>query len=156
MKLRSTLSPFRELEEMQRKLERSLAPMLPKASFRPEEAELSELMGTGEWYPEVDITENDKEYLIKSELPEVKMENVHITVENGILHLRGERKLEKEEKGLRHLRIERAYGSFRRSFTLPSDADPAKVKAEFKDGLMTIHIEKSEQAKPRVIDIKVG
>src|SRR4051812_9732316 len=85
------------------------------------------------WMPLVDITEDDKEYLITAELPEVKKEDVKVTVENGVLTVTGERKFEKEEKDKRYHRIERSYGSFARSFALPDDGDASKVNAEFKD-----------------------
>ena len=81
-------------------------------------------MTVSEWTPLVDITEDDKEYLIKAELPEVKKEDVKLTVENGTLTITGERKFEKEEKGKKYHRMERAYGSFMRSFTLPRARRP--------------------------------
>src|SRR5947208_13820267 len=87
-----------------------------------------------EWTPLADITEDDKEYLIKAELPEMKKEDVKVTVENGVLTISGERKFEQEEKKRKFHRVERGYGTFVRSFTLPDDADSNKVKAEFKNG----------------------
>ncbi len=104
----------------------------------------------------VDITEDDKEYLIKAELPEIKKEDVKITVQNNVLAISGERKYEKEEKDKKYHRVERAYGSFLRSFTLPEDADGSKVAAEYKDGILTVHLPKSEKAKPKSIDVKVS
>jgi HSP20 family protein len=104
-----------------------------------------------EWAPLADISEDDKEYLIKLELPEVKKEDVNVTVENGVLTISGERKFEKEEKNKKYHRVERAYGSFMRRFTLPDDADAEKGKAEFKDGMLTVHVSKSEKAKPNHI-----
>ena len=101
-------------------------------------------------------TEDDKEYLIKAELPEVKKEELKVTVEDGVLTISGERKFEKEENNKRYHRVERAYGSFARSFTVPDDADPAKVHAEFKDGVLNVRIEKAERAKPKTIDVKVS
>jgi HSP20 family protein len=77
-------------------------------------------------------------------------------VENGVLHLSGSRTLEKEEKGRRYHRVERSYGSFSRSFTLPDDADSTKVNAEFKDGILTVHVAKNENAKPKLIDVKIS
>jgi HSP20 family protein len=115
-----------------------------------------ESLTVSEWTPLVDITEDDKEYLIKAELPEVKKEEVKVTVENGLLTISGERKIEKEEKGKRYHRVERAYGSFVRSFSLPDDADGNKVNAEFKEGVLRVHLAKSEHAKPKQIEVKVS
>ena len=109
-----------------------------------------------EWAPLVDISEDDQEYLIKAELPEVKKEDVKITAEEGTLTIMGERKFQKEEKGRKYHRVERAYGSFGRSFALPDDASPAKVSAEFKDGVLTVHLVKTEKAKPQHIEVKVA
>ena len=85
-----------------------------------------EAITLAEWSPLVDITEDDKEYLIKAELPEIKRKRLKVTVENGVLTISGERKLEKEEKGTKYHRVERAYGNFVRSFTLPDDADATR------------------------------
>jgi HSP20 family protein len=104
----------------------------------------------------VDITEDDKEYLIKAELPEIKKEDVKLTVQDNVLAISGERKYEKEEKDKKYHRVERAYGSFLRSFTLPEDADGSKVAAEYKDGILKVHLPKSEKAKPKSIDVKVS
>jgi HSP20 family protein len=104
----------------------------------------------------VDIAEDEKEYLITAELPQVKKEEVKLTVERGVLTLTGERKFEKEEKGRKYHRIERAYGSFVRSFSVPDDADSGKVTADFKDGVLRVHLPKSEKAQPKAIDIKVA
>ncbi|TAJ35162.1 MAG: Hsp20/alpha crystallin family protein, partial [Nitrospirae bacterium] len=115
-----------------------------------------EAMTVAEWAPLVDIVEDEKEYLIKAELPEVKKEDVKVTVQDDVLTITGERKYEKEEKGKKYHRVERAYGSFERSFTLPEDADGAKVNAEFKDGILKVHVAKSEKAKPKSIEVKVS
>jgi HSP20 family protein len=109
-----------------------------------------------EWAPLVDISEDDNEYLIKADLADVKKEEIKVTVENGVLFLSGERKLEKDEKGRKYHRIERAYGSFGRSFSLPDDADAEKVNAEFNDGVLKLHIAKSEAARPKQIEVKVS
>ncbi len=89
-------------------------------------------------------------------MPEVRKEDVKVTVENGVLTISGERKFEKEEKDKRYHRIERAYGSFTRSFSVPDDADDAKVGAEFKDGVLTVRLAKSEKARPKSIEVKVS
>jgi HSP20 family protein len=104
----------------------------------------------------VDIAEDDKEYLIKAELPEVKKEDVKVLVQDDVISISGERKSEKEVKGKRYYRVERAYGSFYRSFTLPEDADSGKVAAEFKDGVLQVRLPKSEKAKPKNIEVKVA
>jgi len=114
-----------------------------------------EPMAVAEWAPLVDISEDDKEYVIKAELPEVKREDVKVTAEEGTLTISGERRFEKEEKGRKYHRVERSYGSFVRNFSLPDDASPAKVTAVFKDGVLTVHLAKTEKAKPQQIEVKV-
>jgi HSP20 family protein len=109
-----------------------------------------------EWAPAVDIIEDDKEYLIKVELPEVRKDDVKVTVECGTLSISGERKTEKEEKNRKFHRIERHYGRFLRSFSLPEDAEEGKVNAEFKDGVLRVHLAKSEKALPKQIEVKVS
>ena len=108
------------------------------------------------WAPSVDIVEDDKEWVVKADLPEVKKEDVKITLEDGMLTITGDRKFEKEENGRKYHRVERGYGTFMRSFTLPDDADFNKVNAEFKNGLLTVHVPKSEHAKPKQIEVKVA
>jgi HSP20 family protein len=115
-----------------------------------------ELMTLAEWAPSVDISEDDKEWLLKADLPEVKKEDVKVSVENGVLTVTGERKFEKEEKDKKYHRIERAYGNFFRSFTLPEGADGAKVSADFKDGVLKVHLPKNEKAKPKTVEVKVA
>ena len=92
---------------------------------------------------------------MKAEVPEVKKEDLKVTVEDGTLSITGERKSEKEEKGRRFHRIERAYGSFERSFTLPDDADATKVVSDFKDGVLKVHLPKNPNPKPKAIEIKM-
>jgi HSP20 family protein len=143
--------PFKEMQELQDRLSSAfgLAPVRPTEGGK-------ETMTVARWYPLVDITEDDKEYVIKAELPEIRREDVRVTVENGVLTLSGERKYEQEEKGRKYHRVERAYGNFVRSFTLPDDADPGKVAAEFKDGVLRIRVTKQEQARPKTIEVKVA
>lgn len=143
-------NPLRELEDLQSRLSNVLTfPTLRKNGDK-------ELMTIAEWAPAVDITEDEKEYVVTAELPEIKKEEVKVTVENGILTISGERKFEKEEKGKRYHRIERSYGSFQRSFDLPDDADPEKVDAKFSEGTLKVHVAKSEQSKPKQIEIKAS
>jgi HSP20 family protein len=115
-----------------------------------------ENLTVADWMPTVDISETESEYLIKAELPEVRKEDVKVMVENGVLTLQGERRQEKEEKGRRFHRVERSYGSFVRSFTLPESVDEGGVKAEYKDGVLALHLPKSEKVKPKAIDVKVA
>jgi HSP20 family protein len=113
-------------------------------------------MIVADWTPSVDISETDGEYQIKAEIPDVKKEDVKVTLEDGVLTIQGERKQEKEEKGKKFHRIERSYGSFVRTFSLPDVIDEEKVKAEFKDGVLNLHLPKSEKAKPKAIEVKVA
>jgi HSP20 family protein len=115
-----------------------------------------EPLTVAEWTPLVDISEDEKEYLIQADLPEVKREDVRVTTEAGTLSIMGERKFEKEEKGRKFHRVERAYGTFGRSFSLPDDVSPAKVSAEFKDGVLTVHLMKDEKAKPMQVEVKIA
>lgn len=108
-----------------------------------------------EWAPLVDISEDDKEYMIKAELPEVRREDVRVTVERGVLSIMGERQFAKEETARKYHRIERAYGNFGRSFSLPDDANPAKITAAFQDGVLTVRLAKTEKAKQHSIEVKV-
>jgi len=150
----NTLVSWNQLREMEA-LRYGLGSLLGRSpAQRPEGQE--ELMAVAEWAPLVDISEDDKEYLIKAELPEVNKEDVKVTAEDGRLTILGERKFEKEEKNRKYHRVERAYGSFGRSFSLPDDASPAKVSAEFKDGVLTVHLAKDEKAKPQHIEVKVA
>ncbi len=115
-----------------------------------------EAITLADWSPVVDITEDGREYVVKAELPEIKKEDVKVTVQDGLLSITGERKFEKEEKGKKYHRVERAYGSFQRSFTLPDEADGTKVNAEFKDGVLTVRLPKTEKAKPKTVEVKVA
>jgi HSP20 family protein len=144
------LDRWKELEDM----EKRLSTYLGRPAVQTETGK--EAMTVAEWSPLVDITEDDKEYLIKADLPEVKKDDVKLTVQDDVMSISGERKYEKEEKGKKYHRIERAYGSFMRSFTLPEDADGSKVSADYKDGVLKVHLPKSEKAKPKSIEVKVS
>jgi len=141
--------PFRELEEMSDRLNRMFARPAARTNGK-------ETMIVADWVPTVDISETDGEYEIKAEIPDVKKEDVKVTLEDGVLTIQGERKREKEEKGKKYHRVERSYGSFVRSFGLPDLIDEEKVKAEFKDGILNLHLPKSEKAKPKAMEVKVG
>lgn len=141
--------PFRELEEMSDRLNRVFGRPMQRAGGK-------ETMTVADWSPAVDISESDREYLIHVEVPEVKKEDIKVSAQEGVLTIHGERKQEKEEKGKRYHRVERSYGSFARSFTVPDGVDETKVTAEFKDGMLNLHLPKSERAKPKAIDVKIG
>lgn len=143
-------NPFKEMEELQNRL----STFLGRSSGRADGG-TRESLTVSEWSPLVDITEDAKEYLIKAELPEVKKEELKVNVENGVLTISGERKFEKEEKGRKFHRIERSYGSFVRTFSIPDDVDATKVGADFKEGVLVVHLPKDEKARPRTLDIKV-
>ena len=142
--------PFRELEEMSERLNR----VFTRTALRNTGGK--ENLTVADWVPTVDISETDGEYLIKAELPEVKKEDVRVTVEDGVLTLQGERRHEKEEKGKKFHRVERSYGSFVRSFALPESVDEGGVKAEYKDGVLNLHLPKSEKAKPKAVEVKLA
>lgn len=105
------------------------------------------------WAPRVDIAETEDAYRFEVEVPGLKREDVNATIEKNVLTFTGERKFEKEDKKENYHRIERAYGKFTRSFTLPNNVDAEKAKAEFKDGVLTVTVPKSEAQKPRKINI---
>lgn len=109
---------------------------------------------TNLWAPPVDITEDEKSYLITAEVPGLSRDNIKVVVENGELRISGERKFEKEDR--KYHRIERSYGSFTRTFSLPDDANQNKVSAEFKDGILRVHVAKDEARAPRSIEVKVS
>jgi HSP20 family protein len=104
--------------------------------------------------PAIDIGENDAEYVVTAELPGCKKEDVTVELEENVLTLRGEKRSEREEKKEQRRYVERTYGSFSRSFTLPPNADAERIDAGFKDGILTIRIPKTPEAKPRTVDIK--
>lgn len=107
------------------------------------------------WSPFTDIAEDENQYTLKLDLPGIKKSDVKISFDNGTLTVSGERKEEKEEKNKKYHRIERAYGSYYRSFTLPSKIKEDKISAEFSDGILTIEVPKADEAKPREIEVKV-
>jgi HSP20 family protein len=123
----------------------------------------SALFGDSPWQdrprvllPAIDVTENDAQYTITAELPGATKDDVEVELHEGILTLRGEKKSEREEKKEQRHYVERSYGSFRRSFQLPANADASRLQASFKDGVLTIIVPKTEEAKPRTIAVKAG
>jgi HSP20 family protein len=142
--------PLREMEDLQNRL----STLFGRTPMRRGNGK--ENITLPEWTPLADITEDDREYVIKAELPELKKEDVKVTVENGVLTISGERKFEKEEKKKKYHRVERGYGSFVRTFALPEDADANKVKAQFKQGILEVHLPKNEKAKTKQIEVNVA
>ena len=140
---------FREMEEFSDRLNRFFGGRV-RANGNQES------LAVTDWMPAVDIQETETEYLIKAELPEVKKEDVKVTLENGVLTIQGERKQEKEEKGKKFHRIERSYGTFLRTFTFPVDAEENKVAADFKDGILRVHLPKTEKPRPKAMEVKVA
>jgi HSP20 family protein len=138
--------PFRELEEIQSRLNRFFG------STRAGD----EAMTVTDWSPAMDVQETDHEYAIKADLPDVKKEDVRVTLEHGVLAIEGERQFEKEDKNKKYHRIERSYGKFVRRFALPTEVDGAQVKAEFKDGVLSVVLPKSAQTVAQTIDVKVA
>lgn len=147
----SSWNPWKELEQM----ERRLSTMLGRSPIAGN-GDQKEALSVTKWSPLVDITEDDKEYVVKAELPEMKKEDIKINIHDDVLTVSGERKYEKEEKDRKFHRVERAYGSFMRSFTLPKDAEGSKITAEYKDGVLTVRLPKSEQAKPKTTEVKIS
>ena len=107
------------------------------------------------WTPAVDILEQEDSYTLEAELPGLKKDDVKISVQDNLLTLRGEKKDERKESKKGYLRMETNYGSFTRSFTLPTTINASKIEAEFKDGILKIQIPKAEEAKPKMIEVKV-
>jgi HSP20 family protein len=136
--------PFREVDEMLRQY----SPLFSRA-LRRNRGE------AGEWTPVADISETDQEYVIKAELPEVKKEDVKVTLDNGIMTIAGERKYQKEQNDASEIRIESFYGTFSRSFSLPDNIDANGIRAETKDGVLRVKIPKIQAAAPKSVSIEV-
>ena len=147
-----TWNPLRQMEQAtQNRLNPFFLGGFPN---RMGSAEIDSL-AVADWSPEVDISEDDHGYLLKADLPEMKKDDVRVTVEDGILSVSGERKSEKEDLKRKFHRIERYFGTFRRSFTLPEDADSTKVTAEFHDGVLKVHLPITPIARSKAIEVKV-
>ena len=141
--------PFREFAQLQDRINR----VFTDAYGRDDEG----LMTSGNWVPPVDIYQNgDQEVVLKAELPDPTREDIDITVDKGTLTIKGEKKFNAEVKEESFHRIERRYGSFSRSFSLPATVDPSKVAAEYKNGVLTITLPLREESKPRQIKVEVA
>jgi HSP20 family protein len=142
--------PFRDLFSLQERMNR-LFEESARGLGRGQEEDWS----VGAWAPVVDIFEQGNDLVLKAELPGVDPRNVDIRIENNVLMLSGERKADSEVKRESYHRVERSYGTFTRSFTLPSTVDTANVKADYKDGVLKIVLPKREEAKPKQVQINV-
>ncbi len=142
--------PFRELSTMQERINR----IFGDAYTRRHDDDLNQ---RGEWFPPVDIFENaQQEIVMKAELPGLSREDIDLRVENNTLTLRGERKRDGEVKQEQFHRVERSYGAFSRSFALPTRIDTDKVRAEFRDGVLTVSLPVKAEAKPRQIEVAIS
>ncbi len=144
--------PFRDLVSLQDRMNRIFDDAFRGARPGTEE----EWALGGSWAPAVDIYEQGHDIVLKAELPGVDPKDVDVRVENNVLTLRGERKFDNEVKRESYHRVERAYGAFSRSFTLPNVVDTEKIKAEFKDGVLRVSLPKKEEAKPKQVAISVA
>jgi HSP20 family protein len=151
-------------EKKERSLEaREWSPLRSWSPFRDfgsglgrlfDEAITERAFPAGRWAPAIDVSESDGAYLVTVELPGAKREDLSLEVSHDVLTIRGEKKSEREEKNEKRHYVERSYGSFSRSFTLAANADAERVKATFKDGVLTVEVPKTEAPKPKAIDIK--
>ena len=141
--------PFRELAVMQDRINRIFGDAYGRRLD-------DDVMARGDWVPPVDIFENDKhEIVLKAEMPGLQKEDIDLKVENNTLTIHGVRKKENEVRDEQYHRIERVFGTFSRSFSLPSTVDAGHVSADYKDGILTVVLPTREEAKPRQIQIKV-
>jgi HSP20 family protein len=139
--------PFRELARVQQEMNRA---------FGGEERQVFRAGESVGWTPSCDIYEDGEEIVVRAELAGVEPKNVDIRFENGVLTLRGERKLEKEDNRENYHRVEVSYGTFTRAFSLPASIDAEKIRAESKQGVLDIHLPKKPEAKPKSIQVKVS
>ena len=138
--------PFRDLVTIREKMNRLFEDAV---TARGEEKD----MISGSWAPAIDIYETENELVLSAEVPGIDEKDIEIRIEDGTLSLRGERKFEKETRQENYHRIERAYGAFSRSFSLPAYVDQEKIQAEHADGVLKIHMPKKSESKPKTVKI---
>jgi HSP20 family protein len=143
--------PFRDMVSIQDEMNRLFDDFFGRVPSRFD-TELSR----SEWIPSVDISETKDEIVVRAEVPGMKKDDIKITLQDNVLMLTGERKQEKEEKETNYYRMERAYGSFVRSFNLPTVVQADKIKASYKDGILNIALPKAEEVKPKQIPIEIN
>ncbi|MBI1944265.1 MAG: Hsp20/alpha crystallin family protein [Deltaproteobacteria bacterium] len=146
--------PMRELEDMQRRFQSYFS--TPNTSTPSFGSFLNEQLSSPQWLPACDISETPEAYSVHAELPDMRKEDIKITVQDGLLTLMGERKMEKEEKNKRYHRVERSYGRFQRSFTLPTAVDENKVTATYRDGVLNVLVPKSTSGSAQPKEIRIG
>ena len=146
-------NPARELLNVEREFNKLFNTFNSRFGF--DDSSMNEDLENAVWSPLTDISENKDQYILKMDLPGVSKENLKLNFHDGELIISGERKQEKEDKDSKYHRIERTYGRYYRSFTLPQTIQADKINAEFKDGQLTITVPKSEEAKPKELEIKV-
>jgi HSP20 family protein len=143
--------PFREFAQLQDRINRAFSDAYGRTGAD------EGLMSSGAWVPPVDIYQNgDNEVVLKAELPEMSRDAIDVTVENGTLTIKGEKKFASDVKEESFHRIERRYGTFTRSFTLPQTIDAGRVSADYRDGVLTVRLPMREEAKPRQIKVNVA
>ena len=152
MTLLTRWEPFRDLATMQDRMNRMNR--LFREAYSPEEPE--EALTTTSFAPPVDIYEDEHNITLKLEVPGIEEKDIDVRVENTTLTVHGERKIEKEENEENFRRVERQYGSFTRSFTLPSSVDPGQVTAHYDKGMLKVQLAKKAEAKPKQIKVNVG
>ena len=144
---------------------RALAPWTGLTSFRKEMERLfdrfpepgwMEVPPLGEWEPRIDVSETNDAVMVKAEIPGVEQKDIALSLQDGVLTIKGEKEQEKEEKDNRYHRVERAYGAFARALRLPAAVDASKVTASFKDGVLTVTLPKTAEAKGTTIPIKAA
>jgi len=138
--------PFRELFELQRGIHQ-----LFDEGYAPAREEVA----LQAWAPPVDVYEDENSFLIKVELPEINRDDVKVSLNENVLSISGERRVENEEKRENYHRVERSYGQFHRSFTLPQNVNAEAINAQFKDGVLRLTLPKKEEAKPKQIEVKI-
>jgi HSP20 family protein len=142
--------PFRDLQTLKERMDRLFDDTLSRSRGGADD------MFQGTWAPAVDIYEDDESIVLEAELPGMDKKDIQVNVSDGVLTLKGERKFTKETKEENYHRIERAYGTFSRAFTLPQTVDTMKIAATHKDGVLSVRLPKKPEAKPRSVDVKVA
>jgi HSP20 family protein len=150
----ATWDPFREFQALSDRLNRAFAASGELAQPQTEGRE--QALTVFDFAPAVNISETEKAYVVKADLPEVKKEDVKVTHENGLLTIQGERRQEKREDSEKYHRVESNYGKFLRRFTLPEDSQDESIEASFKDGALTVVIPKAASKQPKAREIRVG